>query len=207
MYLCAVSNNICGAVSVWCLCGHLSGAWLLHRSQLFSVFLPPAYGLLCSQQSFIGFLLMVRAPLPHLGLCLCSLCSPVLLPGACSHGSLPSHPPCLITPAWLPPYQPPTSLPFHNLLVSGGFCRAGYLTSWILIPPHHQAGSLNHIVLQTLCDLYSLFMIRVSPSGAWPWFLVAGNVEVDKRVQQEFKIFGGLNVKWIQVYWSFLSCF
>lgn len=116
-------------------------------------------------------------------------------------------PPCLITPAWLPSYQPPTSLPFHNLLVSGGFCRAGYLTSWILIPPHHQAGSLNHIVLQTLCDLYSLFMIRVSPSGAWPWFLVAGNVEVDKRVQQEFKIFGGLNVKWIQVYWSVLSCF
>lgn len=80
------------AVSVCCLCVHLSGAWLLHRSQLFSVFLPPAYGLLCSQQSFIGFLLMVRAPSAPLGRCSCSLCSPLRLPSACSRGSKPCSP-------------------------------------------------------------------------------------------------------------------
>lgn len=64
--LCAVSH-VSGCRAVWCPFVHLSGAWLLHRSQLLSVFLPPAYGLLCSQQSFIGFLLMVRAPSAPLG--------------------------------------------------------------------------------------------------------------------------------------------
>lgn len=83
VYLCAVTF-LC-AVSV---CGyHLSGAWLLHRSQLFSVFLPPAYGLLCSQQSFIGFLLMVRAPSAPCGALFVLPLLPLRLPSACSRGS------------------------------------------------------------------------------------------------------------------------
>lgn len=119
------------AVSVWCLCGHLSGAWLLHRSQLFSVFLPPAYGLLCSQQSFIGFLLMVRAPsAPHGALFVLPL-----LPFAAAQcmqsweQALVPHLLCLIMPAWLLPYQPSTCLSFHNLLVSCGFA---WLATYIL---------------------------------------------------------------------------
>lgn len=76
-FLCAVS--VCGY--------HLSGAWLLHRSQLFSVFLPPAYGLLCSQQSFIGFLLMVRAPSAPFGALFVLPLLPLRLPSACSRGS------------------------------------------------------------------------------------------------------------------------
>lgn len=127
-FLCAVF--VCG------LCVHLSGAWLLHRSQLFSVFLPPAYGLLCSQQSFIGFLLMVRAPCcptwgsvcaPSAPLCGCPVhavvgASPVPLP------SLPTYA-CLASP-----YQPSTCLPFHNLLVSCGLCLAGHLCPGFLFP-------------------------------------------------------------------------
>lgn len=112
-------TSLC-AVFVWDLRGHLSGAWLLHRSQLFSVFLPPAYGLLCSQQCFIGFLLMVRAPsAPHGALFVL-----LLLPFAAAQcmqsweQPLLSYLPCLIMPVSLLPYQPFTCLPFHNLLVS-----------------------------------------------------------------------------------------
>lgn len=133
------------AVSVCCLCVHLSGAWLLHRSQLFSVFLPPAYGLLCSQQSFIGFLLMVRAPSALFG----ALFVLPLLPFAaaqCMQSWEQTPFPCLIMPAWLLCYQPSPCLLFHNLLVSCGFCLAES-TSRILNRPHHQAGSLSHTVL------------------------------------------------------------
>lgn len=104
-FLCAVS--VCG------LCVHLSGAWLLHRSQLFSVFLPPAYGLLCSQQSFIGFLLMVRAPCcPTWG----SVCAPSApLCGCPVHAVVGASPvaylPCLLMPAWLLPTSPPPACP------------------------------------------------------------------------------------------------
>lgn len=137
------------AVSVCSLCVHLSGAWLLHRSQLFSVFLPPAYGLLCSQQSFIGFLLMVRAPSAPFG---AVFVLPLLLFAAAQcmqswEQTLFPYLPCLIVPAWLLPYQPSTCVPFHNLLVSCGFCLAGYLHPEFLFPTHHQAGSLSHTVL------------------------------------------------------------
>lgn len=85
--ICVPCTTFPCAVFVWCLCVHLSGAWLLHRSQLFSVFLPPAYGLLCSQQSFIGFLLMVRAPSAPLGALFVLPLLPLRLPSACSRGS------------------------------------------------------------------------------------------------------------------------
>lgn len=110
--VCSVLTSLC-AVSVWCLCGHLSGAWLLHCSQLFSVFLPPAYGLLCSQQSFIGFLLMVRAPSAPPG----ALFVPPLLPFAAAQcmqsweQALFPYLPCLIMPAWLLPYEPSPACP------------------------------------------------------------------------------------------------
>lgn len=42
--------------------------------------------------------------------------------------------PRLIMPAWLPPYQPFTCLPCHNLLVSCGFCLAGHLRPGFLLP-------------------------------------------------------------------------
>lgn len=105
-------TSLC-AVFVWDLRGHLSGAWLLHRSQLFSVFLPPAYGLLCSQQYFIGFLLMVRAPSAPYG----TLFVLLLLPFAAAQCMqsweqlLVSYLSCLIMPVSLLPYQPFTCLP------------------------------------------------------------------------------------------------
>lgn len=141
-------TSLC-AVSVCCLCGHLSGAWLLHCSQLFSVFLPPAYGLLCSQQSFIGFLLMVRAPSAPLG----ALFVLPLLPFAAAQcmqsweQALFPYLPCLIMPAWLLPYQPSTCLPFHNLLVSCGFCLAGHLHPGFLFPLIIRLVPPNHTVL------------------------------------------------------------
>lgn len=145
VYTCAVFNISACRVCVL-LCVHLSGAWLLHRSQLFSVFLPPAYGLLCSQQSFIGFLLMVRAPSALRG----ALFVLPLLPFAaaqCMQSWEQTLSRCLIMPAWLLPYQPFACLPFHNPLVSCGFCLAGHLCPGFLLPPHHQAGSLSHTVL------------------------------------------------------------
>lgn len=131
MYLCAVTF-LC-AVSV---CGyHLSGAWLLHRSQLFSVFLPPAYGLLCSQQSFIGFLLMVRAPSAPFGALFVLPLLRLRLPSACSRGSkawpllpVPNYA-CLAFPR-----QPSTRLPLCNLLVSCGFCLAGHFLLRVTSP-------------------------------------------------------------------------
>lgn len=138
-------TSLC-AVSVWCLCGHLSGAWLLHRSQLFSVFLPPAYGLLCSQQSFIGFLLMVRAPSAPLG---ALFVLPLLLFAAAQcmqswEQALFPYLPCLIMFVWLLPYRP--ACPSVTCLFP--WILPGWpLTSWILIPSHHQAGSPTHIVL------------------------------------------------------------
>lgn len=140
-----VCSDILCAVSVWCY--HLSGTWLLHCSQLFSVFLPPAYGLLCSQQSFIGFLLMVRAPSAPLGALFVLPLLPLRLPSACSRGSKV----CSLLP--VPNYAclafalpASTCLPLCNLLVTCGFCLAGHflLESY---SPHHQAGSLNHTVL------------------------------------------------------------
>lgn len=119
-----------------CLCVHLSGAWLLHGSQLFSVFLPPAYGLLCSQQSFIGFLLMVRAPSAPLEALF--VLPPLSFAAAqCMQSweqALFLYLPCLIMPAWPLPHQPSTCLPFHNLLVPCGFCLAGHLCPGFLFP-------------------------------------------------------------------------
>lgn len=123
MYLCAVTFPC----AVFVCCYHLSGAWLLHRSQLFSVFLPPAYGLLCSQQSFIGFLLMVRAPSAPLGALFVLPLLPLRLPSACSRGSKA----CSLLPvsnyacsAFALPAS--TCLSLYNLLVSCGFCLAGH---------------------------------------------------------------------------------
>lgn len=73
--------------------------------------------------------------LPHLGLCLCSLCSPLRLPSACSRGSKPCCLPPLPTDACLAsPYQPSTCLPFRNLLVTCGFCLAGRLCPGFFFP-------------------------------------------------------------------------
>lgn len=152
------------------MCGyHLSGAWLLHRSQLFSVFLPPAYGLLCSQQSFIGFLLMVRAPSAPLGALFVLLLLPLRLPSACSRGSQACSPlPCLVLPAELLPRQPSTCLSLCDLLVSRGFCLAGHFLL-VRLPPS-SAGSPNHTVL--LDSLWRVVIVTIRVSPAWPWFLV-----------------------------------
>lgn len=140
-------TSLC-AVFVWYLRVHLSGAWLLHRSQLFSVFLPPAYGLLCSQQCFIGFLLMVRAPSAPRGALFVLLLLPFAAAQCMQSWEQPLffYLPGLITPAWLLPYQSFNCLPFHNLLVSYGLA---WLATYILdsYSPHHQAGFLNHTVL------------------------------------------------------------
>lgn len=55
--------------------------------------------------------------------------------------------PCLIMPAWLLPYQPSTCLPFHNLLVSCGFCLAGHLHPGFLFPLIIRLVPPNHTVL------------------------------------------------------------
>lgn len=47
---------------------------------------------------------------------------------------LPPYFSSLIMPARLLPYQPSTCLPFHNLLVSCGFCVAGHFCPGFLIP-------------------------------------------------------------------------
>lgn len=182
VFLCAASNvSVCCVV--WCWCVHSSGAWLLHRSQLLSVFLPPAYGLLCSQQSFIGFLLMVRAPSAPLG---ALFVLPLLLYGCPVHavmgaspGPLPRHPSML---DWLLPACRPSPACFAlPKAACFPWILPGWpLTSWILVYPHHQAGSQLILCSRTLWFVVTVHDRSVSrlglalvPLGA----LVAGSVQ------------------------------
>lgn len=149
MYPCAVSNNI----SVCCVCVVFVWpfVWGLAAPSLttFLCFPPSRLRAALFPTVFHRIFANGESSLAPLR----ALFVPPLLPCAaalCMQSrelTSPTYLPCLIMPAWLPPYQPPTCLPFHNLLVFCGYCLAGHLTSWILIPPHHQAASLNHTVL------------------------------------------------------------
>lgn len=127
MYLCAVYNISVCRVCVQFVCPFV---WGLAAPSLTTFLCFPPSRLRAALFPTVFHRIFANGEsslLPHLGLCLCSLCSPLRLPSACSRGSKP----CCLSP--LPiyaclasPYQPFTCLPFHNLLVSYGFCLAGH---------------------------------------------------------------------------------
>lgn len=98
MYLCAVYNISVCRVCVWFVCPFV---WGLAAPSLTTFLCFPPSRLRAALFPTVFHRIFANGEsslLPHLGLCLCSLCSPLRLPSACSRGSEPCYP---TSPAYL----------------------------------------------------------------------------------------------------------